>query len=327
MPNQLAAADDGQQPVLPPAGSVVCFGFLTYLLLLVVESFPSQNAGAPIMEAVDSLGDDAAIVACTLSRWKIPATLFSSSLGNDYYGERVIEQLRASGLAAGQQVKPGLRTPLEVGIVDASGSRTYFQRREPHVMSSLEIPSVAELSGARMLYVDWYDGPDILGAMERARSQTVPVFLNLESRYHDSPQLPDLLRHTDVCQVSLDAPGATGDEPGATGEPTEIARTLLDRGVGTVLVTMGAEGCAVARSGQAFSIRPPKVQVIDGYGAGAAFSAGVIYGFLHGWPLERAAQFATAHASLQCGVTGNAPFPVKRIQRAATNLEIRASVL
>ena len=320
MPSLFEAANDGQQPVPPPVGGVVCFGFLTYLLLLVVESFPSQNAGAPIMEAVDSVGDDAAIVACTLSRWNIPATLISSSVGNDYYGERVIEQLRASGLAAGQQVKPGQRTPLEVGIVDARGSRTYFQLREPHVKSSLAIPSVDQLSGARMLYVDWYDGPGILGAMERARSQAVPVFLNLESRYYDNPQLPDLLRHTNVCQVSL-------DEPGATGEPTDIARILLDRGVGTVLVTMGAEGCAVAKSGQAFSIRPPKVQVIDGYGAGAAFSAGVIYGFLHGWPLERAAQFATAHAGLQCGATGNSAFSIRRIQRAATNLEIRSIVL
>ena len=119
----------------------------------------------------------------------MPATLISSSVGNDYYGERVIEQLSSTGLAAGQRVKPGLRTPLEVGIVDASGSRTYFQRREPHVMSSLAIPSVAQLSGARMLYVDWYDGSGILGAMERARSQAFPVFLNLESRYYDNPQL------------------------------------------------------------------------------------------------------------------------------------------
>ena len=176
-----------------------------------------------------------------------------------------------------------------------------------------------------MLYVDWYDGPEVLGAIERARSQAVPVFLNLESRYYDNPQLTDLLRQTDVCQVSLDEPGATGDEPGATGEPTEIARTLLDRGVGTVLVTMGAEGCAVAQSRQAFSIRPPKVQVIDGYGAGAAFSAGVIYGFLNGWPLERAAQFATAHAGIQCGVAGIGDFPIDLILRVASDLEIRSS--
>ena len=171
-----------------------------------------------------------------------------------------------------------------------------------------------------MLYVDWYDGPDVLGAMERARATAVPVFLNLESRYYDNPQLPNLLRHANICQVSL-------DEPGATGEPADIARTLLDHGVGTVLATMGAEGCAVAQLGQVFSMRPPKVQVIDGYGAGAAFSAGVIYGLLRGWPLERAAQFDTAHAGLQCGVTGNAAFSIRRIQRVATNLEIRPNVL
>lgn len=286
----------------------------------MVESFPSQNGGEPILEAVESLGDDAAIVACTLSRWKIPAQLISSSVGDDYYGDKVIEQLRTSGLAIGPQVQPGQKTPLEVGIVDASGSRTYFQRREHHVVSSLAMPSVAQLSGARMLYVDWYDGPEILSAMERARSLTVPVFLNLESSFHDSPQLIDLLRHTDICQVSL-------DEPGAYGEAPDIARSLIDRGASTVLVTMGAEGCTVAQSGQAFSVRPPAVEVIDGYGAGAAFSAGVIYGVLNGWPLDKAAQFATAHAGLKCGIPGIAQFSPERILRVAAELEISASSL
>ena len=136
------------------------------------------------------------------------------------------------------------------------------------------------------------------------------------------PAVP-VTESTPPCQYLPSFVGRTG----ATGEPADIARTLLDHGVGTVLVTMGAEGCAVAQSGQVFSIRPPKVQVIDGYGAGAAFSAGVIYGLLRGWPQERAAQFATAHAGLQCGVTGNAAFSIKRIQRVATNLEIRPNVL
>ena len=139
-----------------------------------------------------------------------------------------------------------------MGIVDASGSRTYFQRREPHLMSSLEMPSVAELTGARMLYVDWYDGPGVLGAMERARSQAVPVFLNLESRYCDNPELADLLRHTNDCQVSLDEPGRSGTSWERRERQRDIARTLIDRGVGTVLVTKGAEGCAVAQSGRHF---------------------------------------------------------------------------
>ncbi len=178
-----------------------------------------------------------------------------------------------------------------------------------------------------MLYVDWYDGPEVLVVVERARSLEVPVFVNLESRYVDNPQLIDILGESDICQISLDEPQAIRADTGAAGQPTEIARSLLDRGVGTVLITMGSEGCAVAQPGQAYSIRPPKVRVIDGYGAGAAFSAGVIHGILQGWPLSQLAQFATAHASLQCGVTGNADFSIEHIQGAATNLEIQAMVL
>lgn len=318
MPEDFAALDDPHQISPKQASGVVCFGFLTYCLLLVVESFPSQNGGESILEAVDSLGDDAAIVACTLSRWNIPAQLISSPVGDDYYGERVVEQLLASGVVVDPQVRPAQKTPLEVGIVDASGSRTYFQRREHHVMSSLAMPSVAQLSGSRLLYVDWYDGPEILSAMERASSLMVPVFLNLESNYRDSPKLVDLLRHTSICQVSL-------DEPGASGEATDIARSLIDRGATTVLVTMGSKGCTVAHSGQAFSIRPPEVEVIDGYGAGAAFSAGFIYGILNGWSLDKSAQYATAHAGLKCGVTGIADFPIESILRVAADLEITAS--
>ena len=182
------------------------------------------------------------------------------------------------------------------------------------------MPSVAQLSGAEMLYVDWYDGPEILSAMERASSLMVPVFLNLESNYHDSPQLIDLLRQTSICQVSL-------DEPGASGEATDVARSLIDRGVGTALVTLGAKGCTVARSGQAFSIQPPEVEVIDCFGAGSAFSAGVIYGILNEWSLDKAAQFATAYAGLKCGVTGMADFQIESILRVAADLEITASLM
>ena len=316
MPDTSTTANDELRQALISDGSVVCFGFLAYCLLLVVETYPSKNDGSPIREVIDAFGDDAAIVASILSRWKVPTTLTSSPVGEDFYGAKVAKQLRASGLAVDERVKSGVVTPLEVGIVDPSGSRTYFQRRSAEALLALEPPSLAQLSGARMLYVDWYDGPVVPVAIERARSQGVPVFLNLESRYYDNPQLPELLEGTNVCQVSM-------DEPGAPGEAIEIARTLIDRGTSTALVTMGANGCTVAEKGQAFFIRPPKVKVIDGYGAGAAFSAGVIYGLMLGWSLERVARFATAHSGLKCGVMGNVTFPIEDIQKVAAGLDFR----
>ena len=94
--------------------------------------------------------------------------------------------------------------------------------------------------------------------------------------------------------------------------PVDVARWLVDQGVGTALVTLGADGRVVAQARQAFCIQPPKVRVIDGYGASAAFSAGIIYGFRTGRPLESSARFARAYAGLKCEVMGMSERPSAR---------------
>ena len=313
--NPLAA---GRSPdlVRPLTGDVVCFGFLTYCMLLMVDHLPSKNGGAVVSDTVETVGDDAVIIASILKKWRVPTRLISSPVGNDYHGEKVREHLKARGIDVEQRVVDGFSTPLEVAIVDGSGARTYFQRRDPPAVAALSAPSPAQLSGSGMLYVDWYDGPNVSTAMETASSQDTPVFLNLESQYENNPTLAGLLRHTAICQVSM-------DEPGASGDPVDVARWLMDQGAAIALVTLGAEGCVVAQGQEAFCIRPPKVRVIDCYGAGAAFSAGIIFGLRAGWSLETSARFASAYAGLKCEVAGIADLPINRVQKAAASVDAR----
>jgi sugar/nucleoside kinase (ribokinase family) len=82
-------------------------------------------------------------------------------------------------------------------------------------------------------------------------------------------------------------------------EPHQVARALLDRGVGTVGLKMGAEGCLVL-TGEGEELRLPafEVEVIDATGAGDAFAAGFIAGVWQGWPLEKTARFANAVGAL-----------------------------
>ena len=105
--------------------------------------------------------------------------------------------------------------------------------------------------------------------------------------------------------------------------PVDVARWLIDQGVGTALVTLGADGCVVAQARQAFCIRPPKVRVIDGYGAGAAFSAGIICGFRTGWPLESSARFAKAYAGLKREVMGMSEAPISEVRSAPAAVDVR----
>ena len=46
------------------------------------------------------------------------------------------------------------------------------------------------------------------------------------------------------------------------------------------------------------------VDVVDGTGAGDAFTAGFVYGYLHDWELERAARFASAMGALATTAIG-----------------------
>ena len=310
------AADARRLPFEALSGEVVCYGFLTHCLLLTVDRLPPQNGGALVLDSVETVGDDAAIVASILTKWNVPAKLISSPVGNDYRGEKVREHLESWEIDVHQLVIPGWPTPFEIAILDPNGGRTYFQRREPAALSALKAPSATQLSGAGLLYVDWYDGPSVVAAMETAFSQGVPVFLNLESQYNKEPWLSDLLRYASICQVSL-------DEPDASGSPSDIARSLINRGVDTALVTLGADGCVVARGREAYCVRPPAVKAVDCYGAGAAFSAGIIYGLRAGWSLENAACFASAYAGLKCELKGIAGLPISDILEAAATLDIQ----
>jgi ribokinase len=48
----------------------------------------------------------------------------------------------------------------------------------------------------------------------------------------------------------------------------------------------------------------PRVETIDGTGAGDAFAAGLLYGLLAGWPLVRAARLANAAGALATTAVG-----------------------
>lgn len=51
-------------------------------------------------------------------------------------------------------------------------------------------------------------------------------------------------------------------------------------------------------------LAPPDVAAVDGTGAGDAFAAGLLYGRLAGWPLERAARLANAAGALATTAVG-----------------------
>ena len=306
--------NSGHGPGLLRGGEVVCFGVLSYLQLMVVDQVPVHNGGTQIQRLTDSYGDDAGIVAGMLHQWGQLARFIPSALGEDELGRKVATTVGRLEVPVHMTVNPSVTTVAELSIVDPSGGRTYFYQRTPELLATLDEADLAPLESAAYLYVDWYDGDHILRPMQEASRLGVPVFVNIESQYWNRDLVAKLAPYVTVCQVSA-------DEPDSGVDLASIANGLLDGGTGTVVVTGGSRGSLAADAGQIVQVSAPQVNVVDGNGAGSCYSAGFIYGSVRGWTLEQCARFATAQASLKCGVPGYQVASVGEGERLAATLQ------
>ena len=294
----------------------VGFGMLTPVAIMVVEQLPEHNTGALVKEVSEFVFDDAAIIACLLRQWGLPTAIIGTAVGDDPRGHLLAQQLEAWGVQGEVRHSRDIRTPLEVDVSDETGARTYFWERAPQVLNTLDTANLALLEGAKLLYVDWYDGDHILRAMDEANRLHVPVFLNFEHGHADPALLKRYAGRSMICQAVTDA--------AQLGEvsPMHVALKLLETGVQTALITMAWDGCLAVQSTQVVRVHAPSVHAVDGCGAGATFSAGFIYGHFMGWDLEKSARFATAAASLKVTRPGLQMFPIDEINAMAAQLAV-----
>lgn len=295
---------------------VVCFGMIVPAVVLVVDQVPEHNTGMKILDVAEFISDDAAIVARVLRGWNVQTGLVGTALGDDTRGRAARRELKRLGVLGDVRLYKRVRTPYEVNVSDRTGHRTFFWQRDPRVLRTLDTAPLGMLKRAKMLYVDWYDGEHILRPMIAARKRGIPVFLNLEHGHADAAALARFAPLATVCQAVTDPAQRAGD-------PLATAKTLLKAGVQIAVVTMASGGCIAARAGELLRLDAPQVRVVDGCGAGATFSAGIIYGTTRGWTLENTLQFATAAASLKCTVVGPRAFPIRQISKLAMTVQVQ----
>ena len=74
----------------------------------------------------------------------------------------------------------------------------------------------------------------------------------------------------------------------------DAARSLVEKGVGLVVVSMGARGAVFVDKETALLTRPPRVQVKSSVGAGDAMVSGIVYAQVQQLELPATARLATA---------------------------------
>jgi len=139
-------------------------------------------------------------------------------------------------------------------------------------------------------------------AAAAARSAGVPVVVDIDYR---ADQWEDALAFADQMRSllrSAELAVGTEEELAAASGSTDVAdgaAMVLDCGVDALILKRGASGSTVFRPSTAPADVPPfRIEVLNVLGAGDAFASGFLYGYLQGWPLERAARMGNATGAI-----------------------------
>jgi sugar/nucleoside kinase (ribokinase family) len=292
----------------PASPDVVCLGILVAdVIARPVDALPARGT-LGLVDQITLRGGGCALNTGTgLARLGLRVAV-AGKVGADAFGEFLLGLLAERGLdASGVLADARAPTATTVALVDGRGERTFLHSvgadgalRADEVDRDLLFSGRAlHLAGA--LVLPQLDGEPTAGLLEEARERG--VLTSLDTVWDASgrwervfPALP----HLDLFMAGLDEARAVSGEQ----EPVMAAEWLRARGAREVVVKLGPDGCYVAGERVGERVPAPRVEAVDGTGAGDAFAAGLIYGRLTGWPLERAARLANAAGALATTAVG-----------------------
>ena len=267
---------------------VLCFGVMGVDQIVQVADYPEPDGHTQILSDDVFIGGEAANTAVTLGTLGLPVRLMGNTLGEDRYGAFFREQIQRYPVdLQGIDVAPGVRTGHAVILSERDGGRSICG----HFPDLRSRPLQAgDLEGVGLLSADPFLGKNAVSAARMAQKVGIPIFSIELSAKHPLATL---------CDVVINSAGFIRRH--RLGSPADVAIGLLKAGVEMVGVTQGKAGCSIFReSGHSFDVPIYEVPTRDSTGAGDAFRAGLIYGYLKGWTLTRSAQFASGCAALSC---------------------------
>lgn len=222
------------------------------------------------------------------------------SVGQDENGSALLANLRAEGVDTVHiQRLPDHPTGMAVIAVERTGNNSILVIQGANAMTdeayiSANIDRI-QAADAIVLQLE-IPLPAVTFAAREGRKAGKLVILDPAP----AADLPDELYHcVDVIKPNETELGLlTGMPVDTAGEIERAARCLLERGVGSVVVTLGGAGAMLVRNSGSVLFPGKKVEVVDTTAAGDSFTAAMAMFLTEGYSLEQAITFAIEVAAV-----------------------------
>ena len=263
-------------------------------LVASVDRLPSRGETVLGYRFAQSFGGKGANQAVAAARAGAEVA-FLSKLGADANGRLIEQHLAAQGLSRPILLRDAeFPTGVAMILVDLSGeNQIAVVPGSNGRLTPADLRQHRELiAGARVLLLQMeIPRETVFEALRLGRECGLTTILNPAPA---APLPSDLLRLVDILTPNeSEAQALTG-----SADPAEAARILTDRGVGTVVVTCGANGAFLTTGNDVTHIPGFLVVTIDSTGAGDAFNGALACAVAEGVPIESAIVRANAAGAL-----------------------------
>jgi sugar/nucleoside kinase (ribokinase family) len=284
---------------------VVCLGILVAdVVARPVDEVPAAGS-LGLVETVSLHGGGCALNTATALNQLGARVAVVGKVGDDLFGRFLTGLLEERGIAhRAVLVDESEPTSATVALVSSDGERTFLHVKGANAtLRADELDASVVFSGralhiAGALVLDSLDGQPCASLLADARRRQ--ILTSIDTVWDATggwDRILPALPHVDVFVPSLAEATAISGE----GDAAAAAAWLQRAGAKHVVVKLGAAGCYVSGSGHVPSV---DVESVDATGAGDAFAAGLIYGLLAGWTVERAARLANAAGALATTAVG-----------------------
>ncbi len=272
---------------------VVCVGHSTYDTTLPMDLYPTENSKYRINKHIECGGGPASNGAYLLAKWGMDTTIVSI-VGDDYYGDKVIEDFKNIGADITYlEKKENHMTSSSYIIANMSnGSRTIITSKKPPIRKLSKPVNIK----ADVILVD---GEHPETAIEVLKNNPNAISVLDAGRYDEDRLVIGKLVKYVVCSKEF-AEKFSETEINVNNIDTLITayEKLKDYYKTNIIITLEAAGSFTEIDGKPQIIPSIKVTSLDSTGAGDIFHGAFTYFISNGYSLIEAIHFSSVTAAI-----------------------------
>lgn len=282
--------------------NLVIYGDALVEILVQVESLPNSGQDAVVKELTFLPGGSAANCAVAAARLG-SRVKFIGVTGQDNFDALLRKDLTHSGVDIQHLRQLNGSTAMVITIIDSTGERTFLSFRGAAATQDYGSISESILQSKDTLHVSGYTfqtyhSRNLANSLIEIGHQ-VGAKISLDPSYHFASELGksnyEILSRLDFLLPNKEEALLITN----THDVHQAARRLLDLGVKTVLLKLGADGCLVATGDHLAELPGYHVSpVVDTTGAGDAFAGGFFSALIQGCNLHEAVTVGQAAAAI-----------------------------